>query len=110
MASKLVTAPAVGLDGSVYVSSTSIGVFGFSKSGSVLWFSSLSASSSVALNADAGTVYAGASDLNVYSIDVTAGQTMWKYHTTSIVYGPPTIGVDGRIYFGCDNGNVSLSY
>lgn len=54
-----------------------------------------------------GTVYVGgaAPTAGLHAVSST-GTKLWSYPTTMDVYGAPAIRPDGKIYFGCDDGNL----
>ena len=54
---------------------------------------------------DAGAVYFGAYDHNVYKLDAT-GAEVWRFSTGGAVYGPVTLDTDGTAFVGSFDGFV----
>lgn len=52
------------------------------------------------LSPDGLTAYFGCDDWFVYAINVATGARNWSYIALQAVWGAPTVGFDGRIYFG----------
>ncbi len=48
---------------------------------------------------DAGTVYIGSGDGNVYALDAASGKVRWKFHTGDVVHASPAIA-NGLVYIG----------
>lgn len=48
---------------------------------------------------DAGTVFIGSGDGNVYALDAASGTLRWKFHTGNVVHASPAIA-NGLVYVG----------
>jgi outer membrane protein assembly factor BamB len=55
-------------------------------------------SGSAALSAD-GTIYTTSLEGNLYALDSATGKERWRFETHNQIYGSPTIGQDGTVYF-----------
>lgn len=111
----ILSSPAFGRDGTVYVGSwftifvgnSTVGpfegkVFALDPiTGAKKWeFQTAGAvGSSPAVGAD-GTVYIGSYDGNVYALDGATGARKWEFLTGAPVYSSPAIGPDGTLYIG----------
>ena len=54
---------------------------------------------------DAGTVYFGSGDHNVYALDAATGKLRWKFQAADVVHSSPAI-VNGLLYIGCWDGTM----
>ena len=54
---------------------------------------------------DAGAVYFGSGDHNVYSLDAQTGQLLWKFRANDVVHSSPAIA-NGTLYIGCWDGTM----
>jgi outer membrane protein assembly factor BamB len=52
---------------------------------------------------DAGQVYFGSGDHNIYALDARTGQLRWKYRAGDVVHSSPAIA-NGMLYIGCWDG------
>lgn len=114
--------PAIGPDGTIYITSTSNGIgtnnllFAIDPlNGSINWSNNiftndpLAASigpnfeimSSPSIGAD-GTIYAGSEDGSLYAVS-PSGTTRWSTNLGAIVYSSPAVAVDGTVYAGTDD-------
>ncbi len=104
----LVSSPAVGPDGTVYVGSQDKYVYAISPEGTLRWrFLTgdwVDASPAVAPD---GTVYAGSWDGKLYAL-TPAGAKKWDYSVGAgnYIYSSPALGADGTIYFGAGDGHL----
>lgn len=103
------SSPAVGEDGTIYISegktfhavhSNGTRKWTFS-AGDFFW------GSSPAID-DYGIVYCGAHDDNLYAWYPNNGSVKWIFDAGTWVHGSPTIGEDGVIYLAADNGLYAL--
>ena len=118
----VMSSPAVGTDGTVYVGSHSNKIFALNPADRLAgkafpteneweYETGRNVESSPAIGAD-GTVYVGSWDTFVYAFNPTerlAGSTFpstneWKFQTGAEVHSSPALGADGTIYIGDHNG------
>ncbi|RMH97292.1 MAG: choice-of-anchor D domain-containing protein [Calditrichaeota bacterium] len=102
----IISSPAVGPDGAIYVGSGNGTVFAVNPDGSERWrfFTEGPIVSSPALDS-LGNVYIGSGDGALYALR-SDGSLAWRYQTGGEVNTSPNIGPDGTIYFGSRDGNV----
>jgi len=102
----VLSSPALGADGTVFVGSDDNNVYALNPDGTEKWaFPAGSAiRSSPALGADA-TVYVGSFDHDVYAIN-SDGTEKWTYTTDGPVESSPALGADGTIYVGSNDNKV----
>ena len=100
----MLSSPAIGSDGTVYIGSDYpynklYAIHG--KTGAKLWeFETGSyVHSSPAIGSD-GTVYVGSYDKKLYAINGKTGVKLWEFETGDKVYSSPAIGSDGTVYVG----------
>jgi outer membrane protein assembly factor BamB len=100
----ITSSPAVGADGTIYLSSTDGFLYALNPDGSPKWsymaggyFDNVSP----ALEAN-GTVVDGASDGNLYCLNASTGALAWKFQASSAISTSPAIGSDGSVYFHDD--------
>ena len=99
------SAPAVGLDGTVYVGSKAKKFFAINgKTGAKIWefISNDYIESSPAIGEN-GLVYFGCKNNYVYALDSATGQKVWEYKTGAPVVSSPVIGADGTVYIGSND-------
>ncbi len=104
----VVSAPAIGGDGTVYVTSFYRRLYALEgQTGAEKWVfhSDGFVISSPAVGAD-GTVYFGCEDNKVYALDGRTGTLEWKYAAGGSVTSSPAIGSNGLIYVGSGDGKV----
>ncbi len=46
-----------------------------------------------------GKLYIGSLDFEMYCLDISTGEALWRYKTEGSVYSSPAV-VDGKVYFG----------
>ncbi len=100
--SLVISSPAIGSDGTVYVGSLDEKLYAINgKTGVKLWeFETGSyVISSPAIGSD-GTVYVGSRDNKLYAINGKTGAKLWEFVTGDVVDYSPTIGSDGTVYVG----------
>ncbi len=102
----LVSSPAVGADGTVYVGSSDSCLYAVNPDGTLKWRYRTGGyvQSSPAIGPD-GTVYFGSNDRYLYALDPDSS-FQWKYLTGSSVTSSPAIASDGTIYVGSNDGRV----
>lgn len=102
----IVTVPAIGSDGTVYVGSTDGKLYAVKPDGTQKWFFNAGSpiNSSPAIGAD-GAVYFGADDGKLHAIDGATHQekTGWPFVAGGAIKSSPAIGPDGVIYAGSDD-------
>ncbi len=96
----VVSSPAVGPDGVIYIGSNDGYLYAIRPDGTLKWkFETKGAvHSHPAIGAD-GTIYVGSWDHHLYAINPN-GSLKWKFETQAEVNSSPTIGADGTIYVG----------
>ena len=98
----VLSSPAIGSDGTVYVGSYDNKLYAINgKSGVKLWEfeTGWGVRSSPAIGSD-GTVYVGADDKKLYAINGKRGVKRWEFKTGGSVGSSPAIGSDGTVYIG----------
>ena len=100
------SSPAIGIDGTVYVSSQDHNLYALNPGGTQKWaFTAANdLSSSPAIGSD-GTIYFGCYDDNLYAVN-SSGTLEWKFATGGAVDSSPAIGADGTIYVGSLDQNL----
>lgn len=117
-AGSIVSSPAVGPDGTLYVgvevgavgSATVSGrVFALTPAGVQKWvFTSPDwVESTPAVGAD-GTVYAGCWDGVLYALRGDTGAKRWEYKAGSFIASSPAVGTDGTVYVGAGSNLVAV--
>jgi outer membrane protein assembly factor BamB len=92
------TAPAIGLDGVVYIGADAM-LLALDRSGRTRWeFQAGSGIGPPTIGPD-GTLYFGSGDNNLYAVNPN-GTAKWTFPTAGPVFSAPTIAADGTIYFG----------
>lgn len=109
----VVSSPAVGSDGTIYVGTESRRLFAINPNGSLKWaYPSLAIilpptdwfDASPCVGAD-GTIYAGNFDGRLYAINPN-GTLRWTYATAAYISSSVAIGPDGALFFGAGDGAV----
>jgi len=97
----LVNSPAIGGDGTVYVSSD--GLYAINPDGSLRWCygADICMQGSPAIAAD-GTVYVGSYGHNLYAIN-SDGTQKWHFTTGDEIWATAAIDADGTAYLSCSN-------
>ena len=98
----VVSSPAIGSDGTVYVGSTDNKLYAIDgQTGVKLWEfkTGFYVRSSPAIGSD-GTVYVGSGDNCLYAINGKSGAKLWEFETGDEVLSSPAIGSDGTVYVG----------
>ncbi|WP_423961988.1 PQQ-binding-like beta-propeller repeat protein [Candidatus Binatus sp.] len=96
----VVTAPAIGADGTIYIGSDDHNLYAVKPDGTRRWKFETGNNvqlSSPAIGSD-GTIYFGSDDGNLYAVSPD-GTQKWKFATGGTVESSPAIGTDGTIYF-----------
>ena len=104
----VVSAPAIGVDGTVYVTSYHRRIVALDgQTGAEKWVFEPggNVSSSPAIGVD-GTVYFGCEDNKVYALDGQTGAEKWEYATGGSVASSSAIGSNGVVYVGSADGKV----
>ncbi len=115
-AGSLDSSPALGPDGTVYISGANNYLYAVTAptsgtTGVLKWKYPIggSTTSSPAVGKD-GTIYVGAFDHKLYAVTAPAtganGVLKWSYLTDAVINSSPAIAPDGTIYVGTDNGSV----
>ncbi|OGW46250.1 MAG: hypothetical protein A2Y66_08990 [Nitrospirae bacterium RBG_13_41_22] len=108
----IVSSPAIGDDGTIYVGSDDHFLYAISSDGKLKWKYETGdvITASPAIGSD-GTIYVGSKDRQFYAINPD-GTLKWVYPTVSLLVSSPAIGSDGTIYVGgpdLDKTIISLS-
>ena len=104
----ILSSPAIGPDGKVYIGSADSKLYAFDgQSGVKLWeFTAGGIVQSTPAVSASGTVYVGADDNFLYALDGTSGAKHWEFEAGGKVRSSPAIGEDGKVYFGSDDFKV----
>ena len=97
----VISSPAIGSDGAIYVGSTDNKLYAVNPDGSLKWVFHLPTSaldSAPAIGSD-GTIYVGSYDFYLYAVNPD-GTQKWAYRTGGYLTASPAIGADGTIYVG----------
>jgi outer membrane protein assembly factor BamB len=99
----LVSSPAIGTDGTIYVGSYDRNLYAINPDGSIKWKYTTKGDveSSPAIGKDE-TIYVGSSDNNLYAIN-SDGTLKWSFMTEGDVSSSPAIGAGGTIYVGSND-------
>ena len=100
----LLSSPAIGVDGTIYVGSYDNKLYAINPDGTEKWHFIIGSwiGTSPAIASD-GTIYVGSHDNKLYAINPD-GTEKWHFTTGHRVESSPAIGSDGTIYVGsCDN-------
>src|SRR4030042_243011 len=108
----IVSSPAIGDDGTIFVGSDDHFLYAISSDGKLKWKYETGdvITASPAIGSD-GTIYVGSKDRQFYAINLD-GTLKWVYPTVSLLVSSPAIGSDGTIYVGgpdLDKTIISLS-
>jgi outer membrane protein assembly factor BamB len=94
----VVSSPAIGADGSIYVGSNDGHLYAIGPQGDLKWkFMTEGAVQSHPALGDDGTIYTGSFDHNVYAVRPD-GRLKWKFKIQGRVSSSPALGPDGTIY------------
>jgi outer membrane protein assembly factor BamB len=101
------SSPAIGGDGTIYVSTTAGKLVAVAADGSAVKWSAttndtLGSSPSVATD---GTIYIGSSDQKLYAF-TRDGATKWVFDAGASITGSPVVGGDDTIYVGVSDGKL----
>ena len=93
-------APAVGMDGTIYIESYYGYIYALDPDGTLKWKLQTgdAVKSRLAIGED-GTIYMGSNDDNLYAID-SDGSVKWKRKISGGISSDPVIGKDGTVYIG----------
>jgi len=96
----VLSSPALGADGTVYVGSYDYTLYAFYPGGTLKWSYQTGGAiySSPAVGSD-GTVYVGSQDYQVYAINPD-GTFKWSFETGGYVDSSPAVGSDGTVFAG----------
>lgn len=103
----LASSPALGSDGTIYVTTTDGKLLALAADGSaVKWTATTNDTlgSSPALALD-GTIYVGSSDRRLYAF-TPDGATKWSVDTGAAILGSPVVGGDEVVYVGSSDGQL----
>ena len=99
------SAPAIDLNGTIYVGSLDNNLYALSPTdGSLKWKYTTGDQiySSPAIGVD-GTIFIGSNDANLYAINPD-GTQKWAYLTGNMIWSSPALATDGTVYFGSKDG------
>jgi len=101
------SSPAIGGDGTIYVTTTAGKLVAVAADGSATkWEAAtndtLGSSPAIALD---GTVYVGSSDRKLYAF-TRDGSTKWVFETGGAILGSPVVGGDENVYVGSSDGKL----
>ena len=103
----IVSSPAIGGDGTIYVTTTAGKLVAVAADGSVTKWevtTNDTLGSSPALAVD-GTVYVGSSDHKLYAV-TRDGVAKWVFETGGAIVGSPVVGGDESVYVGSGDGKL----
>jgi outer membrane protein assembly factor BamB len=96
----VLSSPAIGTDGVVYVGSEDSCLYAVNPNGTEKWrFKTMGRVGSAPAIADGGVIYFGSSDGKAYAVGPDGGKR-WEYSTGGEVSSSPAIGGDGSVYVG----------
>ncbi|TDF93780.1 PQQ-binding-like beta-propeller repeat protein [Paenibacillus piri] len=97
---EIISSPAIGADGTVYVGSYDKKLYAIDKKGMKKWefITGDKIASSPAVGTD-GTIYVGSDDKKLYAIKPN-GEKKWEFVTGGKIFSSPAIGADGTVYVG----------
>jgi outer membrane protein assembly factor BamB len=104
------SSPAIGPDGTVYVGSDDHNLYAIRPDGTRKWafVTGDDVHSSPAISDDGKTVYVGSRDGRLYAVAAADGTQRWHFEDVAMPLGnvdaTPSIGHDGAVYFGAENG------
>ena len=103
----IASSPAIGGDGTIYVTTTAGKLVAVAADGSVAKWAvttndTLGSSPATALD---GTVYVGSSDHKLYAF-TRDGDAKWTFETGAAIIGSPAVGGDDTIYVGSSDGKL----
>jgi outer membrane protein assembly factor BamB len=106
----VVSSPAIGSDGTIYVGSFDGGLYAINPNGTEKWnfTTSQPMESSPAIGSD-GVIYVGSKDYKLYAINPN-GTEKWNFLTADYVDSSPAIASDDTIYVGSLDGNLYAIY
>lgn len=91
-------APAIGIDGTIYVGRSGAGLCAVSPEGTIKWqFAAAGGGSYSPAVAPDGTIYYGSTSFRLYAINPD-GTEKWEFATSNTGQSSPAIGPDGTIY------------
>lgn len=97
----LTSAPALGLDGTIYFGSTDTYIYAVNQNGTLRWrYKTGDYVMGSASIAEDGTVYIGSWDGYLYSLNPINGSLVWRCRIGDGSKANPAIGPDGTIYIG----------
>jgi outer membrane protein assembly factor BamB len=98
------SAPAIGVDGTIYVGSGEGVLYAVNPDSTLKWLFEIGGAirSSPGIGAN-GTIYFGSDDNNVYAVNPD-GSLRWSFPTAGAVSSSPAIDGSGTIYIGSDDG------
>ena len=101
--------PAIAADGTVYVATEAGTVFAVRADGSERWHTGIGGGKAIRSGpvlAPDGTVYAPRTTAGSTRSIRTAGAVRWSFATNAPVTASPTVGANGLIYLGSNDGNL----
>ena len=103
----ILSSPAIGADGTIYVSTTAGKLVAVAPDGSAVKWSAttndtLGSSPSIARD---GTIYIGSSDHKLYAFD-PQGTMKWVFDAGAAIAGSPVVGGDEIVYVGASDGKL----
>ncbi|HEY3854838.1 MAG TPA: Ig-like domain-containing protein [Verrucomicrobiae bacterium] len=96
--------PVVGADGTIYTGSLNDAVYALNTNGVQKWSASLNGIVGGLALGENGTIYVvtGVGDMKLYALG-TNGAILWSFQSGGNIFGVPSVGPDGTIYFGSAN-------
>ncbi len=104
---KIISTPALGPDGTFYVTSCKGKLYAVRPDGNIKWehdivkeSSSITWSLSSPAVSQTGDIFVGSPDGSLYALEPCGGEEKWTFDTGSEIFSSPVIGHNGDIYFG----------
>ncbi len=98
---------AVGFNNDIYVGTASDTLYAFSNLGALKWkFATRGPIRSSPLVGNNEDVFVTSEDGRLYGLNSTGAELWPAYNTGALLRSSPTLGVEGRLYFGDSNGRV----
>ena len=101
--------PAIGPDGTIYISDQDRTLFALNEDGSIKWTYNLFDANDYMPGVDpvSGTIYTDAAGNKLVALNPD-GTTKWEFIMNSDVDSTPVVGPDGTVYFGTDDDAFAL--
>jgi outer membrane protein assembly factor BamB len=103
---KVISSPALGADGTIYVGSDDYNLYALSPTGAKRWsFAASDVIEAAPVVAPDGTIYVGSYDGTLYALGPD-GTERWQFPTGNKIMAPAALAVDGTVYIVSADGNL----